>query len=120
PFPLGGASLADPNWTPVTDTVSEGFINLRRYPSFRAYHTLGGLDTGEPNTNELSYDSRLIGRSVWNTEWYLIIPGGTLHSNRDEGIRRFIWGRLGRASDGTFVLDDQGQERDGNGVSDIR
>lgn len=120
PFPLGGASLADPNWTPVTDTLSEGFINIRRYPSFRAYHTLGGLDTGEPNTNELSYDSRLIGRSVWNTEWYLIIPGGTLHSNRDEGIRRFIWGRLGRASNGTFVLDDQGQERDGNGVSDIR
>lgn len=120
PFPLGGASLADPNWTPVTDTLSEGFINLRRYPSFRAYHTLGGLDTGEPNTNELSYDSRLIGRSVWNTEWYLIIPGGTLHSNRDEGIRRFIWGRLGRANDGSFVLDDQGQERDGNGVSDIR
>lgn len=120
PFPLSGQALNSPTWSPVLDTLSEGFIRLRRYPSFRAYHTSGGFDNNEPNTNELSYDSRLIGRSVWNTEWYLIIPGGTLHSNRDEGIRRFIWGRLGRASDGTFVLDDQGRERDGKGVSDIR
>jgi hypothetical protein len=120
PFPLGGAALDAPNWSPTLDTITEGFVSLRRFSSFRAYHTSGGFETGEPNTNELNFDSRLIGRSVWNTEWFLIIPGGTLHSDRDEGIRRFIWGRLGTASNGSVVLDDQGAQRDGNGVSDIR
>jgi len=51
----------------------------------------------------------LIGRSVWNTRWLLIIPAGTLHTDRNEGIQRFIHGAL--RQDGT---------RDGNGVSDIK
>jgi RHS repeat-associated protein len=52
----------------------------------------------------------LIGRSVWNTRWLLIIPAGTLHNDRNEGIQRFINGALlhRRPTDGT---------RDGNGVS---
>ena len=54
-------------------------------------------------------DTRLIGRSVWNTRWLLIIPGGTLNNDRNEGIQRFINGGL--RLDGT---------RDGNGVSDIK
>jgi hypothetical protein len=49
------------------------------------------------------------GRSVWNTRWLLIIPAGTLHTDRNEGIQRFINGAL--RTDGT---------RDGNGVSDIK
>jgi hypothetical protein len=38
----------------------------------------------------------------------LIIPGGTLHNDRDEGIQRFIHGAL--RTNG---------ERDGNGVLDL-
>jgi len=40
--------------------------------------------------DELIYDSRLVGRSVWNTEWVMIIPGLMLNSDPDEGLDRFI------------------------------
>ena len=104
PFPLSGAALNNPNWIPVNDTLSDSFAAIRRYPRFRAFH-----DAGIFNPSETINDSRLIGRSVWNTRWLLIIPAATLHSNREEGIQRFIHGRL--LSNGT---------RDGNGVSDIK
>jgi len=71
---------------------------------FRAYH-----DSGNFNPNETIRDSRLIGRSVANTEWMLIIPAGTLSSDRQEGLQRFIHGRL--QEDGAS---------DENGVTDIK
>jgi hypothetical protein len=95
--------LADPNWIPGNDTLSGQLADIRRYPRFRAYHDSGNFDPSQTVS-----DTRLIGRSVWNTRWLLIIPGGTLHSDRNEGIQRFINGNLA------------GARRDGNGVSDIK
>jgi len=104
PFPLSAASLNNPAWTPINDSLSEDFAAIRRFGQFRAFH-----DSGNFNPAETISESRLIGRSVWNTRWLLIIPAGTLHTNRNEGIQRFINGAL--LPDGT---------RDGNGVSDIK
>jgi hypothetical protein len=36
------------------------------------------------------FDSRLTGRSVWNTRWLLIIPGRTLRADADAGLETFI------------------------------
>ena len=33
---------------------------------------------------------RLLGRSVWNSRWKLIIPGNTLLNDPQEGLDRFI------------------------------
>jgi hypothetical protein len=33
---------------------------------------------------------RLIGRSVWNSKWKLVIPGHTLLNDPDEALDRFI------------------------------
>ena len=33
---------------------------------------------------------RLIGRSVWNTQWKVVIPGYTLLNDPNEGLDRFI------------------------------
>ena len=33
---------------------------------------------------------RLIGRSVWNTQWKLVIPGDTLLADPKEGLSRLI------------------------------
>jgi hypothetical protein len=104
PFPLSGSALNDPSWVPIHNTLSEDFAAIRRFGQFRAFH-----DSGNFNSAETITDSRLIGRSVWNTRWLLIIPAGTLHTDRNEGIQRFINGAL--RTDGT---------RDGNGVSDIK
>lgn len=104
PYPnIGVGDLNNPNWIPGINNLTGTFAALRKYPSFRAYH-----DGGDFNITEVIRNSRLIGRSVWNTRWLLIIPAGTLNSNREEGLKRFI--------DGILV----GDKRDGNGVSDIK
>jgi hypothetical protein len=35
-------------------------------------------------------NTRLIGRSAWNSRWKLVIPGKTLLDNPDEGLERLI------------------------------
>lgn len=88
PFPIGGDALNSEAWIPVNDTLSNDFGGIRRHSSLRAYHV--GDDSGAPNLTEMSFDSRLIGRSVWNTRWKLVIPGATLLSDPKLGLKRFI------------------------------
>ncbi|MHC4343333.1 MAG: hypothetical protein ACYSUP_01445 [Planctomycetota bacterium] len=57
----------------MNDSVPGPLAEIRRYTRFRAYPD-GGFDP-----SEMTYDSRLIGRSVWNTRWLLIIPGHSLY-----------------------------------------
>jgi len=90
PFPIGQADLGDPAWIPQVDTLSEEYAAIRKYSSFRAFHDPGGEE--QVDYSEMTMDSRLIGRSVWNTRWLLIIPAGSLHSDREQGIETFING----------------------------
>lgn len=85
PFPIGANRLTDPAWIPINDSVGGSFAEVRKFSSFRAYHDSGGF-----NLNEAVSDSRLIGRSVWNTEWMLIIPGQTFLANPNNGLDAFI------------------------------
>lgn len=105
PFPLGGADLDDPTWIPMNDTLSETFGAIRRIPAFRAYHTEEDQDF-QPSETHLS--SRLVGRSVWNRKWLLIIPGGTLLNDPNEGLDTLIHGTL-----------LPGGQRDENGIDDV-
>ncbi|HNQ87647.1 MAG TPA: LamG domain-containing protein [Verrucomicrobiota bacterium] len=102
PYNVGGADLDDPDWIPVIDSLREPLAGIRRFASFRAYHDKGQFDEAETHNN-----GRLVGRSVWNTRWLLIIPGRTLLANPAEGLERFIHGSLVNGV------------RDGNGVDDI-
>ena len=77
--------MSDPNWNPTFDSISGDFVQVRRYSSFPAYH-----DAGLYNQAQTTSDSRLIGRSVWNTGWLLIIPGGSLLANPDAGLDAFL------------------------------
>ena len=104
PFPLSAATLNDPSYIPMDDSLSEQLGAIRQYPEFPAYTDSGTFDPSQVISNY-----RLVGRSVWNTRWLLIIPAGELLSDRNEALQRFIYGSL--LPDGT---------RDGNGVSDIK
>ncbi len=106
PFPIGSADLEDPAWLPEADSLSGTFTEIRRFSSFLAHHFSEPYDS-----SEIISDSRLIGRSVWNTEWMLIIPGGTLLYDSDDGLDTFIDGQL---------IPGGGGERDGAGVSDVK
>ena len=85
PFPIGASSLNNETWIPMNDSLSDTFADIRRFSSFRAYH-----DSGAFNPSETITDSRLIGRSVWNTDWMLIIPGGTLLYDPNQGLDLFV------------------------------
>ena len=86
PLPAVSADLDMANYIPLIDSLNDRFGDPRRFSSFRAYHDSEGSVTED----ELVFDSRLIGRSVWNTSWVLIIPGLTLNADSEEGLRRFI------------------------------
>jgi hypothetical protein len=103
PYNIGGADIDHPDWSPVVDSLQEPFGLSRTFASFRAYHDSGDFDSSETINN-----GRLIGRSVWNTQWLLIIPGRTLLNDPHEGIQRFIYGALANG------------QRDGNSVKDIK
>lgn len=103
PYDVGSADLDNPDYHPITDSLTEPLCQIRRFASLRAYHDSGSFDEAETHNN-----GRLVGRSVWNTKWLLIIPGRTLLSDPNEGIDRFIYGAL------------KNGVRDGNGVKDIK
>ncbi|MGB5687221.1 MAG: hypothetical protein WBM35_15535, partial [Candidatus Electrothrix sp.] len=106
PFPVDKNELtSNPGWIPTVDTLFDEFMQPRRHANFRAYHDSGIFDTGE-----MHYDSRLIGRSVWNTKWLLIIPGRSLLYDGDEGLDTFMHGSENYSTG----------ERTGNGISDIK
>jgi hypothetical protein len=86
PVPAVDSELDRSDWVPLFDSLSGQYGEIRRFSSFRAYHDGEAL----VDDDELVYDTRLFGRSVWNTEWMLILPGATLNSNPDEGLQRFI------------------------------
>ena len=108
PFPVAETSESATNWIPINNTLGNQFYAIRRYPALQAYND-GGFEQ-----TQVTSSSRLIGRSVWNTKWMLIIPAGALLGDRNEAIQRFIYGSL---------LDPNGPAtgpRDGNGVTDIK
>ncbi len=88
PHVIGSSPLGIENWRPVTDTLDGPVGEIRKFSSFRAYGSAAGstsVDTGEMN-----YDSRLVGRSVWNTKWLLIIPGVTFNADANTGLDTLI------------------------------
>lgn len=85
PFAIGANDFTNPSWIPSLDALSENYGQPRRFAALRAFS-----DNGDFEEAEMSASTRLVARSVWNTEWMLIIPGGTLLSDPDEGLARFV------------------------------
>jgi len=92
PYPATTANFSNPTWKPIVDSVTSGsgtFGDIRQYSSFLA----SGFDNPDPSAIDpetLNYDTRLIGRSVWNTKWLLIIPGASLSADPAAGLNSFI------------------------------
>lgn len=86
PLPALHSSINNSRFIPLLDTLNGPSGEVRKFSSFRAYHN-GGADI---DFEELVTDSRLIGRSVWNTQWILIVPGQALNADPDVGLDRFI------------------------------
>ena len=86
PFPAVSSALDTCNWIPLLDSLNGQLGEPRKFSMQRAYHD----GASEVNMDELAFVTRLIGRSVWNTEWLLVIPGSMLNADPEEGLDRFI------------------------------
>ena len=96
PFPATSSQLSTSGYIPLLDGLNGRLGDQRRFADFRAYP-----DSAEAPT----MDTRLLGRSIWNTEWLLIIPGATLNADPDTGLDRFIE----QVSDIKLIFDSYGQ-----------
>ncbi len=86
PMPAVESELDTCDWIPLMDSLDGRLGDPRKFPALRAYHDGSAvIDVGE-----MEFDTRLIGRSVWNTEWLLIVPGAMLNEDPGVGIDRFV------------------------------
>jgi hypothetical protein len=86
PLPATSADFSSTTYIPVLDGLNGRLGEARKYSTFRAYHN-GGSDV---DLDELVADTRLVARSVWNTQWMLVIPGRLLNYDPNVGLDRFI------------------------------
>lgn len=87
PFNLGHSDFASTQFVTPQGTLNEELWMIRKHQAFRPvsdpaffYSTLPGEFT----------NSRLVGRSVWNSRWKLVIPAYTLLNDEQAGLDRLV------------------------------
>ena len=95
PFNVGASDFSTKPQFISADSLSEPLFAVRKHQAFRPvsstsffdnslYTSSGGLQRSQYTNN------RLVGRSVWNTRWKVVIPGYTLLNDPKEGLDRFL------------------------------
>ncbi len=81
PYTIGASELDDEDYLTTfsgLDGTSDSAAKIRRHSTLVADGSI--------------YSTRLVGRSVWNDRWLLVIPACSLNANRTEGLETFIKG----------------------------
>jgi hypothetical protein len=95
PFNIGASDFSTKQLWQSSDSLTEPLFAIRKHQAFRPvssatffssnlYTSSGGLQRSQYTNN------RLVGRSVWNSQWKLVIPGKSLLSDSHQGLDRFI------------------------------
>ena len=96
PFNIGASALATSQLFNSSDFLTEPLFTMRKHQAFRPvssaslFGTLVVYWTGGELERSQYTNTRLLGRSVWNSQWKLVIPGHALLNNPDEGLNRFV------------------------------
>lgn len=95
PFNLGASDFSANSFYTSDKSLTEPLFALRKHQAFRPVSTTlafrpdvyggGGSLQASQYTNR-----RLIGRSVWNSKWKLVIPGDALLNDPKEGLDRLV------------------------------
>jgi hypothetical protein len=87
PYNLGAANFNSNQFFNANGTLSEQPWILRKHQPFRPVENPTFFYSSVPAefTN-----SRLIGRSVWNGQWKLVIPAITLLQDEQLGLNNFV------------------------------
>jgi len=95
PFNIGASDFSDAPFYQASDSLSEPLFAVRKQQAFRPVSSTAAFNTGIYGaTGALApsqyTNQRLIGRSVWNSKWKLIIPGKSLLADPNQGLARFL------------------------------
>ncbi len=94
PFNIGASGFSSQGLFQSADSLTEPLFALRKHQAFRPVSNEDYFPTTIHSPNGLlrsQYtNNRLIGRSVWNSQWKLVIPGYSLLDDPHEGLDRFI------------------------------
>ena len=94
PYNIGASDFSSKPYYAAADSLTEPLYAIRKMQAFRPVSTTSAFDTsiyGGGALQRTEYtNQRLIGRSVWNSKWKLIIPGKTLLADPNQGLARFI------------------------------
>ncbi|MBI5801000.1 MAG: hypothetical protein HZA92_09800 [Verrucomicrobia bacterium] len=95
PFNVGGSDFSTKPLYQSGDSLSEPLFGLRKHPTFRPVSTTSVFSSniygggGQLQQSQFT-NTRLIGRSVWNTKWKLVVPGYKLLHDPNDGLDRFV------------------------------
>ena len=87
PYNLGASAFNTTNFFNANGTLSEQPWILRKHQAFRPVSDPAFFYSNIPAEYT---NTRLIGRSVWNTRWKIVIPAYSLLSDEQEGLNRFV------------------------------
>ena len=90
PFNIGASDLNSKKLWQSPDSLSEELFTIRKHQAFRAVSSAALFKDNAGMVPDNYTNTRLIGRSVWNSKWKLVIPGRSLLNDPDEGLDRFI------------------------------
>ena len=85
PYELGDSDWEANDWSMLKDVFANELCVTRRHPAIRANV---GATFDEQAT--MTYNARLIGRSVWNDQWYVIIPAASLNADSARAKANFL------------------------------
>jgi hypothetical protein len=95
PFNIGASDFSSHPFWQSSESLTEPLFTLRKHQAFRPVSSASLFPSdvlsgsGQLVSSQFT-NRRLIGRSVWNSQWKLVIPGRTLLSDPNEGLDRFI------------------------------
>ena len=91
PFNIGASDLSTQPYYRASDSLTEPLFAIRKHQPFRPVSNASLYDGNNGRIFPSMFtNTRLIGRSVWNTQWKLIIPGHYLLADPEEGLDRLI------------------------------
>jgi len=94
PFNIGRSGFNTGPQFVSADSLTEPLFGLRKHQAFRPVDSSDYFATdpywgGELFRSQFN-NNRLIGRSIWNSQWKLVIPGRTLLNDPNEGLDRLL------------------------------
>jgi ketosteroid isomerase-like protein len=93
PFNIGGSEHSTKPLFQSGDSLAEPLFGIRKHNAFRPVSDIALFELvfySDSLPRHEFIDNRLVGRSVWNSKWKLIIPGRSLLNDPEEGLDRFI------------------------------